>query len=201
MSFKQFLEEETLEEGPILDFLKKALWGILGTVFSIVSLPLSAQAKESLKDQIGRHEGLKHKAYTDTVGKRTIGIGFNLDDNKELAKKLFKQWKLDYDKVYSGEVALSDEQVKKLFEMSLPIAVTVAKKFVNNFDSQPEDVKEVLINMAFNLGNKLHEFKKTKKYLEAKDYKNASKEMLDSDWAKQVGNRAKELSSIIAKQK
>jgi len=201
MGFKQFLEEETLEEGPVWDFVKKSLFGILGTVFSIVALPLSANAKESLKDQIGRHEGLKYKAYTDTVGKRTIGIGFNLDDNKEMATRLFKQWKLDYDKVYNGQQQLSKEQVQKLFEITLPVAVTVAKKFVNNFDKQPDAVKEVLINMAFNLGNRLYKFEKTKEYLEKKDYKNASKEMLKSKWAKQVGNRAKELAKIIEKQK
>ena len=201
MNFKEFLIEETLEEGPIWDFVKKSLFTILGTVFSIVALPLSANAKESLKDQIGRHEGLKYKAYTDTVGKRTIGIGFNLDDNKEMATRLFKQWKLDYDKVYNGQQQLSKEQVQKLFEITLPVAVTVAKKFVNNFDKQPDAVKEVLINMAFNLGNRLYKFEKTKEYLEKKDYKNASKEMLKSKWAKQVGNRAKELAKIIEKQK
>lgn len=199
MRFKQYFLEETLDEG-LLNSLQKPMWTILGSIFSVISLPLSAQAKESLKDQIGRHEGLSVKAYTDSVGKRTIGIGFNLDDNKELAKRLFSQWKLDYNKVYSGDVSLSSEQVQKLFELSLPIAVSVAKKFVKNFDQQPEEIKEVLINMSFNLGNRLHQFEKTKEYLEAKDYKNASKEMLKSKWATQVGKRATELSAIVAKQ-
>lgn len=197
MRFKQYLKEEQLDEG----LASNILFTILGSVFSIVSLPLSAEAKESLKDQLARHEGLKYTSYTDTVGKKTIGIGFNIDDNSSMAKKLFKEWKLDYDKVYKGEQKLNDEQVKKLFEINLNIAKEVAKKYLSNFDSQPEEVKEVIINMAFNLGNKLYEFKKTKELLEKKQYKNASAEMLKSDWAKQVGNRAKELAGIIARQK
>ena len=40
-------------------------------------------------------------------------------------------------------------------------------------------------------------FKKTISYIEKKNYKEASKEMLDSKWAKQTPNRAKKLSKIV----
>ena len=52
--------------------------------------------------------------------------------------------------------------------------------------------------MAFNLGiYGLLTFKKFLKYLKNEEYVKASKEMLDSKWAKQVGSRARELSEQI----
>ncbi|MNR52556.1 hypothetical protein D3C85_1724170 [compost metagenome] len=49
--------------------------------------------------------------------------------------------------------------------------------------------------MAFNLGVEgLLKFKNTLRLVEIGDYKSASVEMLNSAWARQVGNRAKRLS-------
>jgi hypothetical protein len=56
----------------------------------------------------------------------------------------------------------------------------------------------VLVNMAFNMGpDKLGGFKEFRKALEAGDYGRAVKEMLDSDWAWQVGHRALELAWMM----
>ena len=53
----------------------------------------------------------------------------------------------------------------------------------------------VLINMAFNIGlSGLFKFKKTISAIKGGFYEKAAKEMLDSKWANQVGNRATELS-------
>lgn len=195
MTFKEFL---VVEEGLIPEFMKSSLFKAVGTVLTMVSLPLSANAKETLIDQLTKHEGIRYTAYSDTVGKKTIGIGFNLDSNQKLAKQLFTKWKLDFDAVYNGTVKLTDEQVKELFKHSLAFAISVAESYIEDFDKQPDAVKEVVINMAFNLGNKLHDFKKTKQFIETKQYKKAAKEMLNSKWAKQVKDRAKELSDKMA---
>lgn len=51
--------------------------------------------------------------------------------------------------------------------------------------------RAVCIDMAYNLGvSGLLNFKKTIAFLEAMDFDAASKEMLDSCWASQVGSRA-----------
>jgi lysozyme len=53
--------------------------------------------------------------------------------------------------------------------------------------------------MIFNLGlYGVLGFKRMLAALREKDYLKASKEMLDSKWAKQVGYRAKKLASIMA---
>ena len=36
--------------------------------------------KVKLAEQLKKHEGIKLKPYTDTVGKLTLGIGRNLED-------------------------------------------------------------------------------------------------------------------------
>lgn len=125
-----------------------------------------------LKQVLIRHEGLRLKPYKDTVGKLTIGVGRNLDDN-----------------------GITEEEA--LFMLHNDIS-----KIVQELDREfpwwreLDNVRqEVLVNMAFNLGiPKLKTFKKFLKALENRDYKTAAKEMLDSKWAKQVGRRAEELA-------
>jgi lysozyme len=52
--------------------------------------------------------------------------------------------------------------------------------------------------MVFNLGKAgLAKFNKFLKYILSNKYKEASTEMLDSEWAGQVKNRANTLSQII----
>jgi lysozyme len=61
------------------------------------------------------------------------------------------------------------------------------------------DVRQrAIINMIFNLGlTKLLNFKKFLAAMEAGDYTTAGKEMLDSRWARQVGNRSDRLEQMI----
>ena len=67
-----------------------------------------------------------------------------------------------------------------------------------NLSEQPENVQKAVIDMSFNLGaTKLAGFAKTRAALINKDYKEASKQMMDSKWAKQVGKRANTLSDMV----
>ena len=61
-----------------------------------------------------------------------------------------------------------------------------------------DSVKEVVVEMCYQLGLAgFSKFKMTISYLEKENYIEASKEMLDSKWAKQTPNRAKKLSKIV----
>ena len=56
----------------------------------------------------------------------------------------------------------------------------------------------VLIEMCFNMGiYNLLKFEKMIRALRLEDYKSASLQMLDSKWAKQVGQRAHRLAVIM----
>lgn len=126
---------------------------------------------ESLLQQLKRHEGLKLKPYKCSEGYLTIGYGRNLEARGITAQE-------------ANEMLLNDvsEVEEALHRMG--------------FLSDPSDVRRaVLINMAFQLGiGGLLKFEKMlSAYLDGY-YELAAKEMLDSKWAGQTPNRAKELA-------
>ena len=128
-----------------------------------------------LKD-IKRHEGFRSKVYQCTEGYDTIGYGFAIKDLE-----------LDED---VAELILM-KKIQKLLERIL-----VVFKW---FKDAPDEVKFVVTNMCYQLGlSGFSKFKKTIYYLETEQYDEASLEMLNSLWAKQTPNRAKELSETIS---
>jgi len=129
----------------------------------------------NLLNGIKKHEGFRSKVYQCTEGYDTIGYGFAIKDLE-----------LDED---VAELILM-KKIQKLLERIL-----VAFKW---FKSAPEEVKFVVTNMCYQLGIRgFSKFKKTIYLLETEQYEEASVEMLDSLWAKQTPNRAKELSETL----
>ena len=130
----------------------------------------------SLIDNIKISEGFRSKVYQCTAGYDTIGYGFAIKD-LELDEDIC-------DMILERKIA---KLVKRVGDR-LPYLCTV-----------PIEVHDVLVEMAYQMGvSGLLKFKKTLMYIETKDYKDASVEMLDSRWAKQTPNRAKKLSDIMA---
>tara|TARA_Y100000593_G_C4207976_1_gene285271 strand:+ start:137 stop:571 length:435 start_codon:yes stop_codon:yes gene_type:complete len=126
-------------------------------------------------EDIKKHEGFEPKVYKCTEGYDTIGYGFAIKD-------------LVMDKDVADLILM-----KKLHEMLQRILV--AFPWFKNIDDK---AKSVVINMCYQLGLKgFSKFKKTIYLLETEQYEEASVEMLDSLWAKQTPNRAKELSDRI----
>jgi len=151
---------------------------------------------EGLYAQMREHEGSRPYAYKDTKGNPTIGIGFNLADKDN--KKILAGMGYNVNDVIAGKVRLTEPVIQELYTTSIAKATKDAAKWVPNLDEQPESVQKAIIDMSFNLGaSKLAGFVKTREALINKDYKEASKQMLDSDWAKQVGKRAKNLSALV----
>jgi len=158
----------------------------------------------AIKEMIKRHEvgGASidiNKVYPDPIhgmSVPTIGIGYNL--NKPSAKSDLKELGLNYKKVRSGKRRLSDAQVNILFELDVARAVRDGRSFLPNFSEQPTLVQTIVTDMAFNLGlTRLSKFQKLQKALTEKDYQTAAKEMKNSAWYTQVGNRSKELVNLM----
>jgi Phage lysozyme. len=94
---------------------------------------------------------------------------------------------------------LTPNQIETLLISDLKSSKSAANRIVGNLAQYPAGVQGVLVEMAFNLGeNGLSKFKNFLAAVKAKKYKVAAKEMLNSDWSKQVGTRAKTLSTIVA---
>jgi len=128
-----------------------------------------------IRETLIRHEGLRLKPYRDSVGKLTIGVGRNLEDVG--LTELEAHWLLMND-----ITRVADELLE-----AIPWIAGL------------NDVRqEVLVNMAFNLGIKgLLEFKRTLSAIERAKYRAASRFMLESKWASQVGPRARELAQAM----
>ena len=124
-----------------------------------------------LIEQIKKHEGLELKPYKCTTGHLTIGYGRNLESNGISQEE--------------AEYLLNND----LQDLSLRLSCW-------GFWGELNDArKSVLVNMAFNIGvSGLLKFKKTLAAIDDCFYEKAAKEMLDSKWANQVGNRAIGLS-------
>ena len=127
-----------------------------------------------LKKALIMHEGISKTLYKDSVGKWTIGVGYNIQDR-----------------------GLPDEWIDKQLENDIR-SVYEALEMHEWFRSLGNDRQLAIINMGFNMGvKKLLQFKKMIAALEQKNYAEAATQALDSLWAKQVGNRAKEIAEII----
>lgn len=132
--------------------------------------------RAALIRQIRLHEGERLKPYRCTAGKLTIGVGRNLDDRG----------------ITSEESAMLLDNDIRLLEVELFRALPWA--------SALDDVRQrVLLDMAFNLGLPgLLQFKRTLEAIRTGQYQQAATMMLDSLWARQVGQRAERLSRMMA---
>jgi GH24 family phage-related lysozyme (muramidase) len=158
-----------------------------------------------IEPRVIQHEGYKPKKYIDSRGIPTVGVGFNL--NRADSTSMLRSVGANPIKIKSGQSALTDQQIKALLQTDLQAAKTLAKtlvsdngkvKIANVWPSLPQSIQGVLIEMVFNLGAKgLSEFNTFLLHISSRNFKAASKEMLNSTWAKQVGNRAITLSNIV----
>tara|TARA_R100001594_G_scaffold58135_1_gene92113 strand:+ start:161 stop:571 length:411 start_codon:yes stop_codon:yes gene_type:complete len=131
-----------------------------------------------LLNRIKEHEGFRDKVYKCTEGFDTIGYGFAIKD-------------LVLDEDIAEEILL--RKVESLISR-------VRKKF-NWLDTVPPAVQGVLVEMSYQMGvSGVSKFKKALHAMQMFQWNVAADELLDSRWAKQTPNRAKELSNIIRSQ-
>ena len=127
------------------------------------------------EEYITKHEDMKLKPYKDTVGKLTIGVGRNLDDNGIDADEAIYMLKND--------IKNTQDDLKSIF---------------SNFNELPDNVKLALTDMMFNLGKtRFLKFKKMIQAVEDKDFKEAAKQAKDSKWCKQVKSRCEDNFNLL----
>jgi lysozyme len=132
-------------------------------------------SREDLKDMLIRHEGLRLTPYNDSLGVLTIGVGRNLRD-----------------------VGISRSEADILLQNDIDRAEDDANHHFYWFYALDNARQVVVLSMIFNLGiSRFSLFSKTINYIAVQKYREASEEMLKSSWAKQVGQRAIELSMIM----
>lgn len=147
----------------------------------------SADDFRLLEAQIKHGEGLRLKAYKDTLGILTIGYGHNCQASPVPG-------------VSTVGDAISQETADMLFTEDLSKAVSGIRSALPWIGKLVPARQAVLFDMAFNMGlgvrgkAGLLSFGNTLALIEAGDYAQASRNMLQSKWARQVGNRAVKLA-------
>ena len=142
----------------------------------------SKEFRQRLTKEITSDEGCVLSIYEDHLGYKTVGIGhLIIPSDPEWGKNV--------------GTPVSQTRADELFFYDINIVLKECEeRFHNNWIDWPEEVKLIIGNMAFNLGGpRLSKFKKMLAAINKEDYKLASKEGLDSKWAKQVYNRARRL--------
>ena len=90
---------------------------------------------------------------------------------------------------------ISEERVTELFEQDIQTVIQDCKKVYDDWDKLPEEVKQIIANMMFNLGRP--RYSKFRKHIQAVmdgNWKESANQMRDSRWHKQeVPNRAERL--------
>ena len=133
---------------------------------------------KNLLEDIKKHEGFVEHVYDDSLGIPTIGYGFAIKD-------------LTLDEDIAEEILI--RKLEKLKRNA-----TARFKWL---EVMPVEVQEVILNMCYQLGvTGTSKFRKAISALQEGDWEEAANEMLDSLWARQTPNRAKELSDIIRNQ-
>ena len=136
-----------------------------------------------------KHEGLCLTAYYCPAGKLTIGVGHNILENRSSATALSLELR-------EGSV-ITKEQAMQILKEDVARCLFEFRQF-DWFYHLSTTRQCALVDMLFNLG--LPRFLKFKKFIAAMEvgsYQLAACEMRNSLWAKQVGERAEELSKMI----
>lgn len=139
--------------------------------------------RAKLRAELIRDEGMRLEAYTDSVGLWTIGVGHLLGTEKRM-------------------VRITPAECEALLSVDIDDALFIARRLApgafNNIDDPYATVRErVLVNMAFNLGSRLGQFKKFLAAVNAHDWTMAAVQMMQSKWAGQVGARATRLRYLL----
>ena len=125
------------------------------------------------------YEGYRSKVYLDSLNKRTVGVGhLCVEDFWEDGKEYEEKFLMDIlQKDLQSAIDQGEDKCKDL--------------------KISDDAKFIIIEMIFQLGgNGVSKFRNMWKALQKDppDYEEASVQMLDSRWAKQTPNRAKEMA-------
>ncbi len=126
---------------------------------------------------IKQNEGYVKNVYKDSLGIDTIGYGFAIKD-----------------------LELEEDLCDIILDRKLKILISRIESKFQWYKYMPPEVKNVVIEMCYQMGvYGFSCFKKTIAYLQDKKWNEASVEMLDSRWAEQTPNRAREMSEKIKK--
>ena len=133
---------------------------------------------EQLREELKIDEGVKYEIYLDHLDLPTFGIGhLVLDSDPEFGEPV--------------GTPVSEDRVNECFDQDVEVVLGECRILYPDFDDLPEEAQLIIANMMFNMGRpRLSKFKGMKRGVDARDWNAAADEMVDSNWYRQVTNRA-----------
>ena len=151
--------------------------------------PFTDDQFNQLKSSIRISEGMRNFAYSDSLGVRTVGVGFNLERSD--ARQRLAEVGANFSTVYSGKQPLTAEQAEKLFLYSVNEAIDGARRLFPDFNQYSFNVKRVLVDMVFNLGEtQMLQFKRFSNAVKHERFVEAGNLLKQTAYYDQVGHRA-----------
>ena len=143
----------------------------------------AGMSEEEIKQMIIKHEGKINRPYKDSLGLWTVGVGHLIGDGKSLPPEMNREF--------------SDEEVMAMFEKDYAHHRSAAMN-IPGFDKLDGRGQGALTDLTFNMGPSwISKWPKLKKQLEEGDTQAAAKNLEQSKWYGQVGNRAPTIVSLI----
>ena len=140
--------------------------------------------------RLAMHEGIRLEPYICPAGYKTIGIGRNLETNPLTAEE--KRVCGDY------EHGITKQAAFYLLRNDIKRVTKECMKSIPFFSVLDNERQYALVDMCFNLGIKgLLKFKNMLRAMGAGYWEEASRECLNSKYAKDVGIRAKRIAETI----
>lgn len=147
-----------------------------------------------LRKELERDEGLRYESYQDSVGLWTIGVGHLLGEKRRMTEITFSECEA----LFTQDVKIAEQIIRRFVPKVGQYVIQGLGEGLKKGSYAISPIRErALINMAFNLGYRLSGFKKFLAAVNAEDWETAAKEMMDSKWAQQVGDRAVRLRDQI----
>ena len=141
-------------------------------------------------ERIKNDEGFSATVYKCPSGFSTIAYGYNLDANPLRLSTL--------EIAYAHTKGMPEHEAERLLKLMVKQIEKDLSEKLSFWDALDRVRKDVLINMAYNLGVVgLLKFKNTLTHIGRGEYKLAADSMIKSLWAKQVKGRAVRLARLM----
>jgi len=151
--------------------------------------------RPKLRAELERDEGKRLKVYRCTAGKRSIGIGRNLDS---VGIRAAEQNALGLTVAICIASGITGVQAYALLDSDINACERDLDARLPWWRSLDDVRQRVLLNMCFNLGiSRLLGFKNTLAHVQARRFSSAAEGMKDSAWHRQVGARALRLEAMM----
>ena len=145
--------------------------------------------RDRVREQVRPHEGFRARAYKDSRGIWTGGIGRNLEDCGLSRREVIDLLQI---------VDMPEAFAVRLLDSDIDECIGELRTWLTWFDTLDEIRQAALCDMAFQLGTKaLLKFRKMLAAMAACNWDEAERQALNSDWARETPNRAREVARSL----